>query len=1360
MSVLCAANIVFFILAYDKVVEMVAVSQLALHESGAKYEAWTKTPMPVYYKVTIFNLTNHEEFMAGERPRLREIGPYVYRMMDEKVNVTFHDNGTVTYRTKPTYFFEPDLSGGTEDDKLYTVNIPLVNAADAVKDSPFLKTIIQYAGIIHNFETIRHLTVMELLWGHTSKVLDWGRQFQDVPYPHLKFGLLAGFNNSAQDSYTMYTGVNNPEKMNFIHSWNGRTKLNFWEGESCNRIFGTDAGGFSPGVKPSDELWIFNGQLCRSIPLVYQKTVNRGGINAFRFVPPRNVFSYGPKNPQNSCYCSQGRCPPTGVLDMKPCYYGAAIAFSFPHFYQADSTLRHMVRGLRQRTSQSNAGQGEGDALLTEGQLQNKPHPTRRNLPPVPHIPNKRSRCRRCCCSKTCSIIGFILSLTLGLTVYFTPYFEESVNVFVLGQLPLREGSVRASMWMSGNPPLLYRMYVFNLTNPREFLAGGLPRVRELGPFTYDVSETKENVVFNGSTVTFQSKPLFKFRSDLSVPGGEDIVVHTLNIPLVNAGEMTRNIPRSFGFFRDVLSFESIQKLTVKQLLWGYNSRLLNVAKKVQNIPYPYDHFALLAGRNYTLQPVTTIDTGVDNINSVNQVLSYDWPGPRQGCNAVFGSDGSAFGPKINESSILFIYNGQFCRSLPLVFSKFLVETQGLRAMRFTLPQDVFSYSDENGQQTGTDFGNSRYRKYLAHRTPSRTPSSDGSGTSSGDTGSEFKVNLSSGRIRSRNLNRTQPPDNPFFQRPDTKPYPVWLDDASLRSSSQRLKRSKRATGSPEPGYVSTKSSLESLEPNLRTLKRSLRNVEPGSMPSEPGSLPSESGSMPSAEPGSMPSGPGSRESSYKAVYGGDNRCFCDEGRCPQDGILDMKKCIFGAPVGFSFPHFLHGDPTLGHMTRGLRPDPAKHSTEFDIFPDLGIPLRVKLRMQMNVVLDQNQALSRARHYDLIYPIFWFEAGIDSLPPSLVGKLQMAQDLPPLMKQIFVVVCGVLTVVFLVLLMAQTFVGWCSSGLSSLRSRRSKDSSSNDTITTTPESDHSLPAPDHPEIGFPQTGCYTSFASPQLSSSDVPDQLIDSHTLLPPYKTSARLTAPDSADACTIVGKRKLVGTNSLLGEGSVTPEPSEAHNLYPPEYSSVVALSSVERSDSSRSSNSSLNSAEVHQTAPSFAVTNISAPNETGRVVSCQPDTRHSRAQANLTTATQVSRSQVPTMDPSSPSYTMEHKPILSVPRIVQESLKTSAPLASPEAPDDDHDGVSVAPSAPGCCSKISDPLATSSPHVTLEDIPKPCHDDGVAYHSPPPPGARHLGGVDSMAGQPLVSSPSGGAVSSRPQAPPHLAPPLESDL
>lgn len=347
LALLCAANVVFFLLAYDKVVETVAANQLALRDSGTKFDAWTKTSVPVFYKVTIFNMTNPSAFMNGARPRVHELGPYTYRMSEEKMDIQFHDNGTVTYRTKPSYFFEPTLSSGSEDDMLYTVNIPFINTADAVKDNPFLKIIINYAASIHNFKTIRHLSVRELLWGHQSNVLDWGRMFQELPYPHPDFGLLVGLNNTLQESYTMYTGVGQPSKMNAIHAWNGRTKLDFWNGDSCNKIYGTDAGGFSPGVVRTDTLHIFNGQLCRSIPLVYQKNVRMGGINAYRFVPPPDIFSYGPANPENACFCSGGQCPPRGVLDMKPCYWGAAIAFSFPHFYQADPTLRHMVKGMR-----------------------------------------------------------------------------------------------------------------------------------------------------------------------------------------------------------------------------------------------------------------------------------------------------------------------------------------------------------------------------------------------------------------------------------------------------------------------------------------------------------------------------------------------------------------------------------------------------------------------------------------------------------------------------------------------------------------------------------------------------------------------------------------------------------------------------------------------------------------------------------------------------------------------------------------------------------------------------------------------------------------------------------------------------
>lgn len=348
VALFCAANVMFMLIGYDLVVEKVAVGHMVLQEgNGPRYEAWKQAPMPVYYKVTVFNLTNPHSFMKGDPPRLKECGPYTYRMLEKKIDVEFHDNDTVTYRNQPMYIFEESLSRGREEDVIWTVNIPFINAADAVKNHPFLKTIIQVAQKIHGFKTLRQLSVRDLLWGYQSHVMDWARSLQDVPYPHPQFGLLVGFNNTAQEPYTMYTGASDPNTMNRIYSWNGLTKLDFWSGDYCNEIKGTDASGFHPGVKPSDKLFIFNGQLCRSLPLVYERTVVHSGVETYRFVPPPDTFAYDDQNSQNWCFCSRSGCPLRGLLDMKPCYYGAAVAFSFPHFYQSDPSLKHVVRGLK-----------------------------------------------------------------------------------------------------------------------------------------------------------------------------------------------------------------------------------------------------------------------------------------------------------------------------------------------------------------------------------------------------------------------------------------------------------------------------------------------------------------------------------------------------------------------------------------------------------------------------------------------------------------------------------------------------------------------------------------------------------------------------------------------------------------------------------------------------------------------------------------------------------------------------------------------------------------------------------------------------------------------------------------------------
>ncbi|XP_068241213.1 lysosome membrane protein 2-like [Palaemon carinicauda] len=322
---------------------------LVMKDGSPKDHMWRAATVPAYYSVRIFNLTNPSQFMAGDPPRVVEMGPYVYAYRELKENVHYNDDGTVRYQGRPLYTFQHHLSEGREEDVVTTVNIPFVNAAEMVKNTGVVKTIMKVMKKVKNFDTIRTVTVKELLWGHRSRVLDWARSMhQDIPYPHKEFGLLMGLNNSLQPPYEMHTGLDDPSRMNQIVTWKKKQLMDFWFGTECNVIRGTDANGFPPGLSKEDKLFIFNGQLCRTLSLVYNSTVTRQGLEAYRFVPPEDIFKYGPDLPENQCYCSNVEgCPSDGLVDMKPCYFGAAVAFSFPHFYNGYPKLWHAVKGLR-----------------------------------------------------------------------------------------------------------------------------------------------------------------------------------------------------------------------------------------------------------------------------------------------------------------------------------------------------------------------------------------------------------------------------------------------------------------------------------------------------------------------------------------------------------------------------------------------------------------------------------------------------------------------------------------------------------------------------------------------------------------------------------------------------------------------------------------------------------------------------------------------------------------------------------------------------------------------------------------------------------------------------------------------------
>lgn len=52
---------------------------MGLRNGTFVWDMFVETPVPIYLKVYFFNVENPEGIARGEIPRVKEVGPYVYR---------------------------------------------------------------------------------------------------------------------------------------------------------------------------------------------------------------------------------------------------------------------------------------------------------------------------------------------------------------------------------------------------------------------------------------------------------------------------------------------------------------------------------------------------------------------------------------------------------------------------------------------------------------------------------------------------------------------------------------------------------------------------------------------------------------------------------------------------------------------------------------------------------------------------------------------------------------------------------------------------------------------------------------------------------------------------------------------------------------------------------------------------------------------------------------------------------------------------------------------------------------------------------------------------------------------------------
>jgi hypothetical protein len=75
------------------------------------------------------------------------VGPYTFLENHHKVNISFNENATVNFYQIKTWEFQPQLSAGSLDDEIYTINMIAIAAAESTRwpnslakdDFPFLR---------------------------------------------------------------------------------------------------------------------------------------------------------------------------------------------------------------------------------------------------------------------------------------------------------------------------------------------------------------------------------------------------------------------------------------------------------------------------------------------------------------------------------------------------------------------------------------------------------------------------------------------------------------------------------------------------------------------------------------------------------------------------------------------------------------------------------------------------------------------------------------------------------------------------------------------------------------------------------------------------------------------------------------------------------------------------------------------------------------------------------------------------------------------------------------------------------------------------------------------------------------------
>ncbi|KAL0266955.1 UNVERIFIED_CONTAM: hypothetical protein PYX00_009357 [Menopon gallinae] len=326
--------------------------QMQLKESSTAYNLWIHTPIPLYFEAYLFNWTNAKEFMKNKSvvPHFEEVGPFVFKEVHDRVNLTWNDNKTLAYNQVRKWEFVPEKSVNLSV-KVTNLNVIAATIARFLKVFPKrLKPIINFElNLLEDFVVTspannwlfegmddRLLTYLSII----AKIL----HLQKNPFPE-RFGWFYKRNMSAtyDGRFLVETGADDIYNVGIMDRWNGVAKTKYYDGE-CGMVNGTSGELFPPMKTAEDDIDIFVSDICSSIKLYRTGSSEVKGIKSYTYTGDKGTLDNGQLFSRNKCFCGE-ECAPTGARDASRCRV-APLLFSFPHFYLADDSYRKSISGM------------------------------------------------------------------------------------------------------------------------------------------------------------------------------------------------------------------------------------------------------------------------------------------------------------------------------------------------------------------------------------------------------------------------------------------------------------------------------------------------------------------------------------------------------------------------------------------------------------------------------------------------------------------------------------------------------------------------------------------------------------------------------------------------------------------------------------------------------------------------------------------------------------------------------------------------------------------------------------------------------------------------------------------------------